>query len=92
MKTTSIVIQNEADHSDAKHLIEKLMGSSDSQDRARMVAQASLGRGLRAHAVAAYGANKRIRVTRCAFDGAKRIRVRASAQLLEQCREFRLLR
>jgi hypothetical protein len=27
-----------------------------------------------------------------AFDGAKRIRVRASAQLLKQCREFRLLR
>jgi hypothetical protein len=29
---------------------------------------------------------------RIAFDGAKRIRVRASAQLLKQCREFRLLR
>ena len=42
MKTTLIVIQNEADHADAKKLIEKLMGSSDSQDRARMVAQALL--------------------------------------------------
>ena len=38
MKTTLIVVQNEADHADAK----KLMGSSDSQDRARMVAQARL--------------------------------------------------
>jgi HTH-type transcriptional regulator/antitoxin HigA len=42
MKTTLIVIQNEADHADAKKLMEKLMGSSDSQDRARMVAQARL--------------------------------------------------
>jgi HTH-type transcriptional regulator/antitoxin HigA len=42
MKTTLIVIQNEADHADAKRLIEKLMGSNDSQDRARMVAQARL--------------------------------------------------
>jgi HTH-type transcriptional regulator/antitoxin HigA len=42
MKTTLIVIQNEADHADAKKLIEKLMGSSDPQDRARMVAQARL--------------------------------------------------
>ena len=39
MKTTLIVIQNEADHADAKKLIEKLIGSSDSQDRARMVAR-----------------------------------------------------
>ena len=38
MKTTLIVIQNDADHADAK----KLMGSSDSQDQARMVAQARL--------------------------------------------------
>jgi HTH-type transcriptional regulator/antitoxin HigA len=36
------VIQNDADHADAKKLIEKLMGSSDSQDQARMVAQARL--------------------------------------------------
>ena len=42
MKATLIVIQNEADHADAKKLIEKLIGSSDSRDRARMVAQARL--------------------------------------------------
>jgi len=42
MKTTLIVIQDEADNADAKKLIEKLMGSSHSQDRARMVAQARL--------------------------------------------------
>jgi HTH-type transcriptional regulator / antitoxin HigA len=42
MKTTLIVIQNEADHADAKKLIERLMGSSRSQGRARMVAQARL--------------------------------------------------
>jgi hypothetical protein len=39
MKTTLIVIENETDHADAKRLIEKLMGSSDSQNRARMVAR-----------------------------------------------------
>ncbi len=55
MKTTLIVIQNEADHADAKKLIEKLMGSGDSQDRATDGSSGSLGRGLRAHAVAAYG-------------------------------------
>jgi HTH-type transcriptional regulator / antitoxin HigA len=42
MKTTLIVIQNEADHADAKRLVEKLMVSSDSQDQARMVARARL--------------------------------------------------
>jgi HTH-type transcriptional regulator / antitoxin HigA len=42
MKATLIVIQNEADHADAKKLIAKLMGSSDSRDRARMAAQARL--------------------------------------------------
>jgi HTH-type transcriptional regulator / antitoxin HigA len=42
MKATLIVIQNEADHADAKKLIEKLMGSSNSQDRARLLAQARL--------------------------------------------------
>ena len=42
MKTTLIVIQDEADHADAKKLIEKLMGSSAPNDRARMVAQARL--------------------------------------------------
>jgi hypothetical protein len=41
MKTTLIVIQNEADHSDAKKLVEKLMGSSDSQELTRMVAPAN---------------------------------------------------
>ena len=41
MKTTLIVIQDEADHADAKKLIEKLMGSRPN-DRARMVAQARL--------------------------------------------------
>lgn len=42
MKTTLIVIQDEADHVDAKSLVEKLTGSSDPQDGARMVAQARL--------------------------------------------------
>jgi HTH-type transcriptional regulator / antitoxin HigA len=42
MKTTLIVIQDEADHADAKKLIEKLLGSSAPNDRARMVAQARL--------------------------------------------------
>jgi HTH-type transcriptional regulator / antitoxin HigA len=42
MKATLIVIQDDADHSEAKRLVEKLMGSSDSQGRARMVAQARL--------------------------------------------------
>jgi HTH-type transcriptional regulator/antitoxin HigA len=41
MKTT-LIIQNEADHADAKRLVEKLMGSSDPQHGARMVAQARL--------------------------------------------------
>jgi HTH-type transcriptional regulator/antitoxin HigA len=42
MKTTLIVIQNDADHAQAKGLIEKLMNSSDPADQARMVAQACL--------------------------------------------------
>jgi hypothetical protein len=42
MRTTLIVIQNEADHADAKRLVEKLIGSSDPQDGARMIAQALL--------------------------------------------------
>jgi HTH-type transcriptional regulator / antitoxin HigA len=42
MKTTLIVIQNDADHAQAKALIEKLMGSKDPADQARMVAQAYL--------------------------------------------------
>ena len=42
MKTTPIVIQNDADHAQAKALIEKLMNSKDPADQARMVAQAYL--------------------------------------------------
>lgn len=42
MKTTLIVIQDETDHAEAKKLIEKLMESSEPEDRARMVAQARL--------------------------------------------------
>ena len=42
MRTTLIVIQDEADHMAAKKLIAKLMGSTDPNDRARMVAQARL--------------------------------------------------
>jgi HTH-type transcriptional regulator/antitoxin HigA len=42
MKTTLFVIENDADHAQAKALIEKLMGSSDPADKARMTAQARL--------------------------------------------------
>ncbi len=42
MKTTLIVIQNDADHAQAKALVEKLMMSDDPGERARMVAQARL--------------------------------------------------
>jgi HTH-type transcriptional regulator / antitoxin HigA len=42
MKTTLIVIQNDTDHAEARALIEKLMGSSASNDRARVAAQARL--------------------------------------------------
>jgi HTH-type transcriptional regulator/antitoxin HigA len=42
MKTTLIVIQNDADHVQAKALVEKLMGSRDADERVRMVAQARL--------------------------------------------------
>jgi HTH-type transcriptional regulator/antitoxin HigA len=42
MKATLIVIQNEADHADAKQLVARLMGSDDPADRARMAAQARL--------------------------------------------------
>lgn len=42
MKASLILIQNDADHAEAKALIERLLGSSDPQDRARMVAQARL--------------------------------------------------
>jgi HTH-type transcriptional regulator / antitoxin HigA len=42
MKTTLIVIQNDADHQEAKALLDKLMGSEDPGQRARMAAQARL--------------------------------------------------
>jgi HTH-type transcriptional regulator/antitoxin HigA len=42
MKATLIIIQNEADHETAKALVDKLMRSSEADDRARMVAQACL--------------------------------------------------
>lgn len=42
MKTTLIVIENEADHAEAKALVAKLMASDTPQDRARMAAQARL--------------------------------------------------
>jgi len=42
MRATLIVIENDADHAEAKALVEKLMGSKDSADLARMTAQARL--------------------------------------------------
>jgi HTH-type transcriptional regulator/antitoxin HigA len=42
MKTTLFVVENDADHAQAKALIEKLMGSKDPADRARLTAQARL--------------------------------------------------
>ena len=42
MKATLIVIQNDADFTEAKALVEALMGSEDPKDRARMLAQARL--------------------------------------------------
>jgi HTH-type transcriptional regulator/antitoxin HigA len=42
MKTTLIVIQNDADHIQAKALVAKLMDSRNAADRLRMVAQALL--------------------------------------------------
>ena len=42
MKATLFIIENDRDHAQAKALIEKLMGSGDAADRARMVAQARL--------------------------------------------------
>jgi HTH-type transcriptional regulator/antitoxin HigA len=42
MKATLIVIQNDGEHVEAKALVEKLMGSRDPGDRARMAAQARL--------------------------------------------------
>ena len=42
MKATLIIIENDADHAQAKALIAKLMDSSAPADQARMVAQACL--------------------------------------------------
>jgi HTH-type transcriptional regulator/antitoxin HigA len=42
MKATLFVIENDRDHAQAKALIEKLMGSDDAADQARMAAQARL--------------------------------------------------
>ncbi len=42
MKATLIVIQNEADHAEAKALVARLMHSDTEADRARLVAQARL--------------------------------------------------
>ena len=42
MKATLIVIQNDADHVQAKALIEKLMNSKNPADQPRMLAQAQL--------------------------------------------------
>ncbi len=42
MKATLIVIQNDTEHAEAKALVEKLMGSNDSGDLARMTAQTRL--------------------------------------------------
>jgi HTH-type transcriptional regulator / antitoxin HigA len=42
MKATLFVIENDKDHAEAKALIEKLMGSDDAADQARMAAQARL--------------------------------------------------
>jgi HTH-type transcriptional regulator / antitoxin HigA len=42
MKATLFIIENDRDHAEAKALIEKLMGSSDAADQARMTAQARL--------------------------------------------------
>jgi HTH-type transcriptional regulator / antitoxin HigA len=42
MKATLIAIQNDTDFTEAKALVEALMGSDDPKDRARMVAQTRL--------------------------------------------------
>lgn len=42
MKATLFIIENDRDHTQAKELIEQLMGSEDIADRARMAAQARL--------------------------------------------------
>jgi HTH-type transcriptional regulator/antitoxin HigA len=42
MKTTLFVIENDADHAQAKKLVEKLVGSHDPADKARTAAQVRL--------------------------------------------------
>jgi HTH-type transcriptional regulator / antitoxin HigA len=42
MKATLIVIEDDADHAEAKALVQKLMASNDRADLARMTAQARL--------------------------------------------------
>jgi HTH-type transcriptional regulator/antitoxin HigA len=42
MKATLIVIENDRDHAQAKARVEKLMGSDDPEDHARLAAQARL--------------------------------------------------
>jgi HTH-type transcriptional regulator/antitoxin HigA len=42
MKATLIIVENDAEHAQAKALVEKLMTSSAPQDRARMTAQTRL--------------------------------------------------
>jgi HTH-type transcriptional regulator/antitoxin HigA len=42
MKATLIVIQTDADHAEAKALVDRLMRSADTGDRARLAAQARL--------------------------------------------------
>ena len=42
MKASLFVIQNDADHAQANALVDKLMGSNDPADQARMTAQARL--------------------------------------------------
>ena len=42
MKATLIVIQNDAEHAEAKALVEELTGSNDPADQARMIAQVRL--------------------------------------------------
>jgi HTH-type transcriptional regulator/antitoxin HigA len=42
MRATLFIVENDQDHAQAKTLIEKLMGSDDAADLARMAAQARL--------------------------------------------------
>jgi HTH-type transcriptional regulator/antitoxin HigA len=42
MRATLFIVENDQDHAQAKALIEKLMGSDDAADLARMAAQARL--------------------------------------------------